>query len=737
MINDFDEALKFELEKEDLIESFDTEAYNDFEDSVVQIDEDEFSHFKEDCIIFSPQIEVFEPFAAHVDASRTNMSAKQLLQTVVGKNCDTPFIINKNYPSLTEINSPFVEFAKGDGFVVHSKDNFLVVFFTDSKKLETLYVSPIKKMTNNSLSLKYKIMSGEFKKGDILFDYTGLRENNVPSIGYRTTVMYGSFYGYTADDAFVMSEGYSKRATIEYSKKVYIPISKELNFFKNIKDKYFFGINEEVEKYYSEYLKIDDSDSFLSEFQNTGKVNSKIYGKQVDSIEGGTVTDIHVHILTQSTMEELKKEYKYNPGLIDEINEMYVLQLQRKQNLFKSLNNILEEQDALEMTNQLFDQWESTQSFPNILLEEIANNFKIEKDHIDYILEVEIFKEETTCRGDKFANVFAGKGVCSLILPDNLMPKDENGNPVDIIFNPLGLFGRNNWGTIFELALSRIIKDIESVIDDKQATIDRLEFVRQNFISHFDEQYSNAIIDLLHSFDEDNNYEIFKASVKQNSLYFFVDNFPNIPYKRFIDTLVLPYQSKFNINITDKTQTVYSKELLQYMRDRGFISNVFNEDVVEDVPQNVFIGQNYWIKLFHTSSSKYHAVGAVNKHSKITGLPARGRAKDGGLNMSWMSFAALEGHQENNPISVELRTIKSDAIKDKNNYISKMLKDGKYILKDKYESPTVNTLNNNLNMLGLKFSNIRDNNLFLEDEILIEKEENDEFDISDIFEEME
>jgi hypothetical protein len=102
-----------------------------------------------------------------------------------------------------------------------------------------------------------------------------------------------------------------------------------------------------------------------------------------------------------------------------------------------------------------------------------------------------------------------------------------------------------------------------------------------------------------------------------------------------------------------------------------------------------------------------------------------------------MSFAALEGHQENNPISVELRTIKSDAIKDKNNYISKMLKDGKYILKDKYESPTVNTLNNNLNMLGLKFSNIRDNNLFLEDEILIEKEENDEFDISDIFEEME
>lgn len=693
---------------------------------------DAFQHADESKIMFSPQIEVFEPFAAHVDASRTNMSAKQLLQCVTSDNNNAPYIINKNYPATVEINSPFVEYAKEDGIVLYTNYNFLVIYYLKSNVLETVYCPPVKRMTNNTITLKYKMdtnVSKTFNKGDILYDYTGQSiDGNVPKIGYRTNIMYGSFYGYTADDAFVMSESFAERTRIDYSKKIFIPISKEIKYLKNSSDKYFHIIGEISDDNYLEYFKIDSSESMLSEFNNTSQQQSKIYGKAVDSINGGEIVDFKVHRITDKTFSELEEDYIYTAGMIKEVKDQYERQLEIKKDIFHQLNTVFNDDTAVDFTNNIFSQWESTNNFPNTSLEAIATDYRIEKDSIDYVLEIEIYKSEPTCVGDKFANVYAGKGVCSLILPDNLMPVDDHGKPADIIFNPLGLFGRNNWGTIFEIGLAKIIEDVEEHIGDKQATISRIEFIRQNFICKFDEEYSDKILELLYSFDEGDNYETFKKSVETNGFYLFVDNFPGVTFKRFMEDLIQPYQEKYEINITGKTEIQYSEELMQFLRDRGFVSNVFGSDTVQAVPQRVYFGKNYWIKLFHTSYSKYNAISFANSYSKSTGEPPRGRTKRGGCHISWQSTAALIGHKENNPCSKELRTIKSDAVQDKNNFNRKMIKDGYYIMKDKYKSPTVNTLNNGLNMLCLKFSSIHDNNTedsFDEDysEELLEAEE--------------
>jgi len=690
-----------ELTEEELIESIElgkldlTEAYSSTDDSQ---------------ILFSPQIEVFEPWAAHVDASRTNMSAKQLLQTVTSDNNDAPYVLNKNHQAMTNINSPFIEYAKEDGVILYSNFNFLIIYYLASNELETLYCPDVKKLTNNTLTLKYKLdmnVNKKFKKDDILFDYTGQTlDGNVPKIGYRTKILYGSFYGYTADDAFVMSESYAERTRIDYSKKVFVPITKELKYLKNSLDKYLFGPGEISDVNYLEYFKIDSSDSMLSEFNNTSTRQSKIYGKSVDSIHGGTIKSLKVHRITDKTFDELHDEYIYTTGLIREVQENYQRQIEIKKDMFKYLNNVFTvEGQAVDFTNNIFSQWESTDKFPNMALEAIATDYRIDKDKIDYVVEIEIYKSEPTCVGDKFANVFAGKGVCSLILPDNIMP-----GGADIIFNPLGLFGRNNWGTVFEMGISKVIQDIESHIDDKSKVLSRLEFVRQNFIDKFDKEYSEALLQLMYSFDDPAMYETFKQSVLKNGLYFFVDNFPGLTFKDYIDNFILLYQEQFDINITEKETIVYSEELMQFLRDRGFIHSVWGSDVVQAVEQECYIGYNYWIKLFHTSYSKYNAISFANSYSKSTGEPPRGRTKGGGCHISWQSTAALIGHMEGNPCSVELRTIKSDAVQDKNNFNRKMIQNGEYIMKDKYKSPTVNTLNNGLNMLCLKFSSIHDNN---------------------------
>ena len=665
-------------------------------------------------ILFSPQIEVFEPWAAHVDASRTNMSAKQLLQTVTSDNNETPFVINKNYQAMTGINSPFIEYADEDGVVLYSGNNYLSIFYTTTNVFKNVYCPPIKRMTNNTITLKFKMSQAKphFKKGSVLFDYTGqTQDSNVPKIGYRTSIMYGSFYGYTADDAFVMSESYAERTKIDYSKKIFIPITKELKYLKNASGTYFSKIGEISDSNYLEYFKIDASDSMLSEFNNTSKTQSKIYGKAVDSIDGGTILDFKVHILNDKTFDELEEEYIYTEGMIHEIKLQFERQLEIKKDMFLNYSKVFTNSKlAAEKAEEVFSQWESMTKASNAWLEAIADDYRIDKEKIDYVLEIEIYKSEPTCLGDKFANVFAGKGVVSLILPDHLMPKDEFDKPADIIFNPLGLFGRNNWGTIFEIGTAKIIRDVERHIEDKMKVISRIEFIRLNFIELFDKEYSQKMLDVLYSWEDDEEYSKFKDSVKENGFYLLVDNFPGVSFKDFTDNFLIKYEEKYEINITQKTETCYSKELMQYMRDRGFVSNVFGASVVQEVKQNVYFGQNYWIKLFHTSNSKYNAISFANNYSKSTGEPPRGRTKGGGCHISWQSTAALIGHKEGNPCSIELRTIKSDAVQDKNNFNRKMVKDGFYVMKDKYKSPTVNTLNNGLNMLCLQFSSIHDNN---------------------------
>jgi len=665
------------------------------------------------CSIFSPQIEVFEPFAAHVDASRSNMSAKQLLQCVVTEKCDLPYILNKNYKSLTDANSAFVERAPDDGIVLHSVENIIIVYFKNLKKIESFYVPFSKKLVNNCLNIIYKIGQTDnkktFKKGELIFDYTNQTEAGVPKIGYRTNVMYGSLYGYTAEDAFVMSESASKRFTINRTKKLLIPISIEIKYLKKENNKYFYDEGEITGENYAQYLKVDYSESMLSEFNNTSDDVSKIYGKSVDSFDGGTVKKIKVHKISKDNLSDIQKKYIYTSTIINEIQGFAKRQLKLKSDMFFNLNANMPEELAISISNDIFSQYETSTTLSKTMLENIALDYNVSVESIDLVLEVEVCITEHTRVGDKFANMYAGKGVCSLILPDHLMPKDEHGNTVDIIFNPLGLFGRNNWGTIFELGFSKIVEDIQMYVIGKDPTeaSNRILYVAEHFMKETDLEYYDKIISLVDSFKDLSNWELFVQDVLHKGLYFFVGNFPNITYSRFSKEFLSGYEDKFDMNIQKKVETVYPKELMEYLREGDFVSNIFDSEIIEDVPQMVYFGKNYWVKLYHTADSKYNSIAFADTHSKSTGEAPKGRANKGGCRISWQSTSALMGHKENNYMLKELNTIKSSAsASEKNNFFRKMLADGQYALKDKYTATVMTTLNNSLHMLGMKFEHI-------------------------------
>src|SRR5690606_30882779 len=67
--------------------------------------------------------------------------------------------------------------------------------------------------------------------------------------------------------------------------------------------------------------------------------------------------------------------------------------------------------------------------------------------------------------GDKMAGRHGNKGVISVIMPVEDMPYDENGNPVDIVLNPLGVPSRMNVGQVLETHLGAAAKGLGDKID--------------------------------------------------------------------------------------------------------------------------------------------------------------------------------------------------------------------------------------------------------------------------------
>lgn len=661
--------------------------------------------------IFSPQIQIFEPFGAHVDPSRTNMSSKQILQIEVSELNDVPYLLNKAYRDFTEVKSIYNLRAKYDGVVINSDFNILFLYYKKpnpdgsiTTQIAFEYVPPVKKLLSNGLPLRFLRKPGPFKAGDLLFDYTGQTECGLPKVGYRVNVMFASFFGYTAEDAFVCSESFSRRAQINYAEKLYIPITKKHKYIKNSKGKYFFDKGDYQEKNYLKYIKLDSELNLDSAILNVSEEDVGLYINDIPGLEDGEIKEIKVHKLNPKPFTEIVQDYKYSPDLIQEVSKLYMAQYEE----FKKINqtySVLKNSipDIEKYINSIFLSFKSNSKLPAKLINEIAESYKLIDKDIDCIIEVDILQTIPTTLGDKFANCFAGKGVVSMIIPDKLMPKDPEGRPIDIIFNPLGIYGRNNWGMIFETCMATIIRNIEESLHDKDLTKEKITFINENFIQRFDKEYYDKINLLLNNFD--NMYEEFKLDVQTNGLHFCVDNFPNIPYHTFFNQVVKKYSELYN-TIIDIREYKFSKELWDWIKkERNYTCKAFGNETY-DVDTMAYFGPAYYLKLQHTAYSKYNAIAQARSYNRANGQPAKGRKAEGGIHWGWQSINVDQGHSDNSYISKELHTFKSACHEEKNYFIKSYTFNGHYNLKEKdIVSPTILNVSHILSLFGLRFAN--------------------------------
>ena len=233
--------------------------------------------------------------------------------------------------------------------------------------------------------------------------------------------------------------------------------------------------------------------------------------------------------------------------------------------------------------------------------------------------------------GDKMAGRHGNKGVIARVLPDEDMPYMEDGTPVEIVLNPLGVPSRMNVGQILETHLGWAGKVLGTKIAELIKNNGRAEHLRRELKSMFkDVAFGNHFDDL----DEDTLEKLAKSMTK--GVYIgspVFDGAREAEIKSMLDQAGLPTSGK---------TTLYD----------GMTGDKFEQPVT--------VGYIYMLKLSHLVDDKIHA-RSIGPYSLITQQPLGGKAQFGGQRFGEMEVWALEAYGAAY-ILQELLTAKSDDV---------------------------------------------------------------------------
>ena len=234
--------------------------------------------------------------------------------------------------------------------------------------------------------------------------------------------------------------------------------------------------------------------------------------------------------------------------------------------------------------------------------------------------------------GDKMAGRHGNKGVISVIMPVEDMPFDDNGQPVDIVLNPLGVPSRMNVGQVLETHLGWAAKGIGEKIGELLAEQAKLAEVR----SYLDGIY-NGLDGGKVEFAELDDDEVMELAGN------LTDGLP-------IATPVFDGA---------KEEDIKRLLMLAGLPESGQ-SVLYDGRTGERFDRPVTVGYMYMMKLNHLVDDKMHA-RSTGSYSLVTQQPLGGKAQFGGQRFGEMEVWALEAYGASYTLQ-EMLTVKSDDI---------------------------------------------------------------------------
>jgi len=248
------------------------------------------------------------------------------------------------------------------------------------------------------------------------------------------------------------------------------------------------------------------------------------------------------------------------------------------------------------------------------------------------IVKVYLAIKRTIQPGDKMAGRHGNKGVISVVMPEEDMPYDENGVPVDIVLNPLGVPSRMNVGQILETHLGAAAKGLGEKIGkllDAQAKATEVRKLVTDVYNKIGERTED-----IKSLDEEELLEL--AGNLRAGVPMATPVFDGAAESEIKDMLALAD-----------------------MDDSGQVT-LFDGRTGDAFDRQVTVGIMYMLKLNHLVDDKMHA-RSTGSYSLVTQQPLGGKAQFGGQRFGEMEVWALEAYGAAYTLQ-EMLTVKSDDV---------------------------------------------------------------------------
>lgn len=248
------------------------------------------------------------------------------------------------------------------------------------------------------------------------------------------------------------------------------------------------------------------------------------------------------------------------------------------------------------------------------------------------MIKVYIASKRAVSAGDKLAGRHGNKGVVSIVIPREDMPCLQDGTPVDIVFNPIGVPSRMNVGQILEVILGFAGKTMGNTLkkqldDQGDAAVKGLlrEYYGDDLIASYEQAYG-----------KDGLAHLARKTAKDGVKF----ETPVFDSAR-LDEDIVPLLQEMNLSVNGAYR----------LRD-GRTGEHFDQPVT--------IGYMYIMKLNHMAEDKLHA-RSVGPYSLVTQQPLGGKAQQGGQRLGEMEVWALEAYGAAYALQ-EMLTYKSDDV---------------------------------------------------------------------------
>ncbi len=453
------------------------------------------------------------PFLEHDDANRALMGSNMQRQAVPLIKPEAP-LVGTGIEGKVAIDSGAVVLAKRDGIVHKVTADEIWIKTKETYSVDPYDIYHLRKFerTNQDTCVDQKpiVKKGdEIKKGDVIAD-GGATSGGELALGQNVLVALVPYFGWNYEDAIVVSEKLLKEDVFssyhieEYTCEVRdtkLGSEETTREIPNVSEENAANLDDEGTVRIG--AKIKEGDILVGKISPKGeteltpeeKLLRAIFGKKAEDVKDTSLrvpSDVHGVVIGTVILE--RNARKAN---IDRVVEEYgnkIQELKRRKNSViieellgkKAKDSILikakkgKKQKILVRKNQIIkekhltkiEQWVELQAYPKIKgfiekIDELIERTEKEMENalqvaergdelaagVNKMIKVYIGQRRRIAIGDKVSGRHGNKGVVAAVIPEEDMPFMEDGTPVDVVLNPLGVPSRMNVGQILETHL--------------------------------------------------------------------------------------------------------------------------------------------------------------------------------------------------------------------------------------------------------------------------------------------